>query len=300
MKFNPGHRSLIKRRAASLGSLVLALLAFTATPTHTWAQDAGVQRAQATQASNWRNRSATQRKYVNSLDDFLDHVLSHIARTVELGTELKRLHPELYSDVDRDLLHAFLGRHDYAKVEVDPKTGRRPFLEGLYKQYGRDFDSFSENEKKLVLRYKDMLNERDAKHGEDFFKAFNKNNRFIDKKGNYTALAKKFLQIESIADKVDRGLSPVSAEEFNREKMALASVFMKDPKEKRLAESLEKSYIRGVPSPYERVTKGHTYEEFRERHARGSSLAHSCLVNRLIENANLNRQILYNPPPLRH
>ncbi|MFL5811931.1 MAG: hypothetical protein ACJ763_00005, partial [Bdellovibrionia bacterium] len=237
-----------------------------------------------------------RRKYVNSLDDFYDHVVSHIERTVQLAAELKRLHPERYRDVDPGLLEIFMNRHDFAKIAKDETTGKRSFLEGLYQQYGRDFNSFSPDEKAMVLKYKDALNKADAQHARDFFKVHNYNRQFIKKNGHYTDLAKLYLEIESIADKVDRGLSPVSAEEFNRVKMKPASEFLSDPVQKRLAESLERSRGPGIPSPYEYATKGHTFEEFRARKARMQNVEQTCMINHLMHEILKREQML----PLRH
>lgn len=228
-------------------------------------------------------RPKVHRKYVNSLQDFFDHVASHIERTVELASELKRLHPERYKDVDDELLRIFMNRHDFAKIEIDLRTGKRPFLVGLYRLYGRDFNTFSQEEKTLAFKYRAALNSKDAEHAMKFFKAYNFKNQFIDVHGNLTPLAEKFLEIERVADKTDRGLSPVSAEEFNREKMQLGSVYIEDPTEKKLAESLEKSHGPGLLSPYEQVTKGHSYEEFQHRSAKYANIGYTCVLNGVIE-----------------
>jgi hypothetical protein len=242
-----------------------------------------LRRSQDLRGARINYRPKIQRKYVNSINDFFDHVVSHIERTVELASELKRLHPERYRDVDDELLRVFMNRHDFAKIEKEAKSGRRPFLNGLYRLYGRDFDTFSQEEKTLAFKYRALLNQKDAEHAMNFFKAYNHDNQFIDEHGKLTPLAEKFLEIERVADKTDRGLSPVSAEEFNRAKMQLGSVYIEDPTEKQLAESLEKSPRPGVPSPYERVTKGHSYEEFRSRNAKYANIGYTCVMNGIIE-----------------
>jgi hypothetical protein len=217
--------------------------------------------------ASWEYSGLRRRKYVNSIQDFFDHMASHIERVESLGLTLKELRPRLFYDVDPYLLKILLSIHDFEKLRVDPVTGRREVLEELFKTYGVDFDTLPPDEKAQQIALRNRLNKGDKGHARQFFELFNDGNRFIDKKGNYTRRALKYLLIESVADKVDRGMSPVSAEEFNREKMVLASKskYITDRTERKLAKLLEQISPGSSKSRYTLATLGHTYEDYQKR-----------------------------------
>jgi hypothetical protein len=238
-------------RALILGTL-LAMPVFPAfwgsiVPAALAAEDAGYQ---------------PQRKYVNSVEDYLDHVNSHRERVTRLGLELLRIEPEKFRDIDRSLLEKFLKSHDLEKTEPE-------FVTALYSRYGKSFTTSSGQ--KLTQTQSErsgndviaQLNARGKEYARRFFEANNQNGRFINAQGEYTGLANRYFLIESVADKVERYLCPVSAEEFNRA-MSPASDFLEkgpgaDHEAAALARELEK------PGVYRRVTAGSSYFEYKAR-----------------------------------
>ncbi len=74
--------------------------------------------------------------------------------------------------------------------------------------------------------------------------------------------------IEKIADQVDRGESPVSAEEFNK-RMTPASQWLKNEEEIRMARALEEGYTEFV--------RGLSFEDYRKTRSR----LRDCLKIRL-------------------
>ena len=102
--------------------------------------------------------------------------------------------------------------------------------------------------------------------------AFFKKKNLLTPEGRPNAVAEKLLELEKIADLVDRGKSPVSAEEFGRPMDSASSFFGKqaervrtDPALSAAQKSAEISKIEGLaelaralekPGVYERSTEG--------------------------------------------
>jgi hypothetical protein len=78
----------------------------------------------------------------------------------------------------------------------------------------------------------------------------------LDAQGQPGVTAKLLVEIERIADRVDRAKSPVTTEEFNRP-MFSAARWLDTPREKAIATEMEQDW--------EYYTRGASYEEFRRR-----------------------------------
>lgn len=188
-------------------------------------------------------------KLVGSVEEFYEHTQKHRARVKALGMELFKSHPELFEGLDRAQVEHVLDAHDQAKVRPSVKApDGRPFYQVLYKEgFGKGLDrsivdSLNASDKEILERAEERLGV----------------------KGN-PDLKAKVERIEKIADLVDRGMSPVSSEEFGR-KMEKASRFLTSAEDRELAKFLEKRYST--------ITKGLQYKGL-------SPLRLGSLANRL-------------------
>lgn len=165
-------------------------------------------------------------KLVESVEEFYEHTQKHRARVKALGLELFRSHPQLFEGLSESQVERVLEAHDQAKVRATVKAPNgRPFYQVLYNEgFG----------KKLDRNIVDALNANDKQIMEVAEEV-----NGIHKSAELQA---KMERIEKIADLVDRGMSPVSAEEFGRS-MDKASEFLKSPEDRALAIELEKKYL---------------------------------------------------------
>lgn len=202
--------------------------------------------------------------YVNNVDDFLEHTKSHIQNLKHLGKYILKKAEE--SDFVRESLGipegadmttfgekviVGFGYHDAAKMERDSPVEIGKHLEArIAKKMTQDITDQDERikvAKKLIKRgfsmpevlyagYGGNLLSMGEKAENDFFEFVN--NTLNKKDGQimeqYMDLAfsepwekEVFKKIEDIVDKIDRGMSPISVEEFGRE-VSPASKFMKE------------------------------------------------------------------------
>lgn len=174
-------------------------------------------------------------QYVNSIEDFYHHTQLHRKRVKKLGLELLKMYPEVFDGLTEQQVNLALAEHDRAKISgLAMADDKEQFYKKLYSGYQRSID-------RPTI---DKLNAIDEKYMQRAYEVIG-----LQETENMSTEYKKELQrkrkllklLENVADFVDRGMSPVSEEEFGR-KMQLASEFMKDPKERELAAALEKRY----------------------------------------------------------
>lgn len=170
-------------------------------------------------------QTETTDRLVNSVEEFYEHTQKHRARVKALGLELFKSQPTLFEGLNQWQVEQALAAHDQAKVRASSLApDGRPFYQVLYKEgYG----------KKMDLTIVNALNAND--------KAIMSVTQEKIGIGNNPDLQAKITRIEKIADLVDRGLSPVSTEEFGRP-MEKASSFLSDIEDRKLAEFLEHKY----------------------------------------------------------
>lgn len=176
-----------------------------------------------------------KRKYVNSIEDYYYHTSLHIKRVELLAWQLYKQNYNRYKTVSPFLLLEFLKLHDHTKIQ-----GK--FLNELYPYYGdkshlksKDWRHF----KKLIKE----LNQKDKKILTNFFK----DNKI---KMKDRAL---FLEIEKIADLVDRNLNEVTPEEFGKNIENLKNYL--NSKEIKLASNIIKNY--------KKITKDYFYKKIK-------------------------------------
>jgi len=146
----------------------------------------------------------------------------------ELGLALYQLYPERYQEIPLDLIVGFLKLHDQSKL-------RESSSRALYSVYGQNqkfADLLTQSQMQETIQ---RLNEYDQEAARLFFQST----------GISTDQARLLLEIEKIADLVDRGMDPVAHEDFEgggKYKMKLGSEYIKDDFGSRAAARLEKSY----------------------------------------------------------
>lgn len=218
--------------------------------------------------------------YVNNVEDFLEHTRSHVQNLKYLAKHvLKRAEESEFikealgipenANISKfsDKVVTGLGYHDAAKMERDAPVSIGKHLEArIAKKMTQDISDQSERiktAKKLIKRgfsmpdvlyagYGGNLLSMGEKAEGDFFDFVN--NTLNKKDGQimeqYIDLAFEekwerdaFKKIEDIVDKIDRGMSPISIEEFGRE-VVPASHFIEneDPVIKDLIIDCEDNY----------------------------------------------------------
>ncbi len=172
------------------------------------------------------NKRVASDRLVGSVEEFYEHTQKHRARVKALGMELFRSHPELFKGLDAWQVEHVLDAHDQAKVRPSVRApDGRPFYQVLYDDgFGRELDRSIVDS--LNARDKELLDRAEERFGV---------------KGN-PDLKANVERIEKIADFVDRGMSPVSPEEFGR-KMEKASQYLGSAEDRELAKALEKKYF---------------------------------------------------------
>ncbi len=207
--------------------------------------------------------NAADRKYVNSIKDFRIHVQSHITRVQAIGNYLLEQHPNNFSFVDPKILRAFLGLHDQSKINQSLKfyhehhlpEGSASILEQLYKVYSVKYEELPPDKQGTMEFLIGKLNQVDLEVRNAFFEKY----ALLNSDGSLSDAAKQYVEIEKIADTVDRGEAPISAEEFHG-RMIKASTFLQDPADQKYAKELEAKYLE--------ITKDLDFASAKARHYR--------------------------------
>ena len=171
------------------------------------------------------------KRYVISGRDFLRHTKLHIKRVRELGLYLVNNYPERFDHLSVELAEKFLSLHDQSKVNFK-YSPQAPIYQRLYRFYGINdqyLDEFEHRERGLLIN---ELNGIDHMVSNNFFRDFN-----LVSKGE---TARQLLELEKIADYVDRGMSPVSREEFAKKMVPGSDYFTGS--DHQMASELEKNY----------------------------------------------------------
>jgi hypothetical protein len=148
--------------------------------------------------------------FVRDVDDLYGHFALHKANVTRLAVELWHRRPERYhACFSLHELLAFIGKHDNAKLDESMKADGRPtFVERLMPYYGKGYGYLSASP--LGLQTIAELNAADkaittshlVRHG------------FATEDGAPNRCGRLLLEIERIADVVDRNANPVAFEEF--------------------------------------------------------------------------------------
>lgn len=132
-------------------------------------------------------------KTIKSFDDYLNHTENHIERVLLLSLFIYRNNSK-YKNINIKELYNYMINHDKGKTDK--------FLAKMYPYYGKEKD---ENFKNIV----NELNNYDKKISDEYFQI----NNIKDKEKDL------MLEIEKIADCIDRNLHYLSPEEFCVKKM---------------------------------------------------------------------------------
>ncbi len=183
-----------------------------------------------------------RQEFINSPTELRNHFVAHSLRVKRLGVEVYKISQEWMKKVSLDLLVEFLTLHDEAKVNSTDgfrkkywksEYGKRTFAERLYDAYDKDWNTNAE-----YGRTRDQLNAADKKLRMEFFRE----RGLLDKNGEPNEIAWILLEIERIADVVDRACDPVAKEEFHRQREYLLSEFLAGPGSLRKAKAVFEKY----------------------------------------------------------
>lgn len=193
---------------------------------------------------------ANQRQFVRNFADFKTHTKLHIKRVENIGIYMYKKHPEHFTHIDDDLARRFLQKHDQGKVNYKLwyQERKKPIIKKIYKFYNVPKEAISKAEFKKLKESVDSLNDMDTRVAHKFFK----DNNLIKPNGELSESANELLELEHLADLVDRGKNIVSPEEFAKKAMIPASNWFKKPHEVTIAMDAEKHYtaiIKGLDFP---------------------------------------------------
>lgn len=172
-------------------------------------------------------------RFVQSYDEYRLYNFTHILRVTRLGLALlQKYQTERFEDVDSKILEEFLLLHDQSKLNFSENFLARHQLQAqesvasqLYNNYGVDFSTIPDDWKKESGDLVKQLNRVDEEVATSFFRRkglLGKDESMAD-----NTLVQKYLQLEKIADLVDRGGSPATTEEFGRAMLPAHTFFVK-------------------------------------------------------------------------
>lgn len=147
---------------------------------------------------------------MDRLTDFERHVSLHIQRTRKLAEAAREL-PE-YSDLPVELVRDFLDLHDQSKINRSQAFLAQHRLEGRRESLLQSLHRLRGTSNSEVSAVAQKLNDVDNEVAHAFFQK----EKLLTPEGRLSWKALMLLEIEKIADLVDRGLEPVTAQEFGR------------------------------------------------------------------------------------
>ncbi|MBL6990783.1 MAG: hypothetical protein ISR65_13440 [Bacteriovoracaceae bacterium] len=200
-------------------------------------------------------------RFVRNYDEYRLYNFTHILRVTRLGAALLKGDAAVkFWDIDQKILEEFLLLHDQSKINGSDAFLNRHALQEesesitskLYQNYGIDFAAIPDDWKKETGTLVKHLNEIDLEVAADFFrkKGILGQNEDIAK----NTLVQKYLQIEKIADLVDRGSSPVTQEEFGRAMIPAHTFFIKVLKDFESA-----AHAQFLEDNYDKIVRGDEY-----------------------------------------
>jgi hypothetical protein len=194
---------------------------------------------------------------IQSSGDLHVYMKSHIRRIEELGIALMENFPDEFpvpEDYKKTLL-AFLALHDQSKVNLTETFQKkhgirgRPIIDQLYEVFGANARLLSRSKRAEFQSLIGKLNGIDDQVANDFFR----DHKMLSPEGAPGKLARVFLEIEKLADMVDRTKSSYYMEEFGRFPTSPSKTM--SGRKKELAAWLEGNY--------EQLTRNYSYERFR-------------------------------------
>jgi len=184
--------------------------------------------------------------FVNSLADFHHHTKMHKKRVQRLGLKLLERFPKEFEGIDRQMAERLLAEHDNAKMSSRYRyRSGRPFYAELYDHFGKSPPGDLVNQ----------LNLTDSKIMKDAFKreglALSEYDS-PDERARKLKIKANFDKLEKLADFTDRGMNPVSPEEFGRKMWSesKAAIEEGDRSKAKMARYLEKNYQQFVGDLY--------------------------------------------------
>ena len=201
-----------------------------------------------TGSSTFRSAEARGIRSVPSITTIAEYVLAtevHVQRVGLLAQELLRRHRTEFAAVDEGVLAEFAALHDAAKTNTGPEflarhRLERPLAEDLVRTWGTLLKPLPNSVHPLI----ETVNRVDAALEREFF----------ERKGLAVAVANQYRLIVEVADKVDRGMAPLSRYEEMGKTAVPVSEYLKrstNPRDAdlmRLARGLETDYHLLIPT----------------------------------------------------
>lgn len=179
--------------------------------------------------------AGNRRRYLNQLPDFFHHTELHKRRVVELAKAVMGEYPEEFKDIDPEKAIRILTEHDNAKIDPRYRAANgKPFYQSLFNYVGE----------KAPQQLIDDLNFHDNKIINNAFEVEGIAESEFDSKEVAQKKSKEriaFKKLEELVDHVDRGMNPVSLDEFGRAGYK-ESETAKRAKQREMALFLEKNY----------------------------------------------------------
>ena len=201
-------------------------------------------------------------RFIRSYDEYRLYNFTHILRVARLGLSLwAEQSDKFFHDVNPQILEEFLLLHDQSKINGSAEFLSRHELEAaesisskLYQNYSIDFAAIPDAWKKETGDLVNQLNAVDKDVAIAFFRKKGLLGASEDIDSN--PLVQKYLNIEKVADLVDRGTSPVTSEEFGRAMLPAHTFFVKVLKDFESA-----AFAAALDYRYDQITKGDDYME---------------------------------------
>lgn len=172
------------------------------------------------------------REYVHSLPEYVLYMRSHIQRVVLIGSDIRENErfSNQFEDVDPEVLKEYLSRyHDRRKIKDWQR--KNSMARKLEANYGIDKNKLPPEERARYQAIIDELNDGDKEERREFLSKLP------------PEIVEKLLRIERIADQIDRVMSEVSEEEWNKiMEPASTSEWLKDEKDREIAEFYERPF----------------------------------------------------------
>ncbi len=182
---------------------------------------------------------------VTTMAEFVIATEMHVQRVGVLAQALLRRHRAEFAAVDEKILAEYAAIHDAAKTSTGPEflaqhKLARPLAEDLVKHWGTMLKVSPDSPNPLI----ETLNRVDTAV----------ENKFFEDKGISSDVANLYRLIVEVADKVDRGMAPLSRyEEMGKTAVPVGEYLKRstgahDARVMRLAQELEADYQKLIPA----------------------------------------------------
>jgi len=187
---------------------------------------------------------SAQARWVGSPEQFVLAMKLHREKVKLLAMDVYRRFPERFASISASqVVHYIEQIHDLHKLDA-------PISARMVEYWGKRISQLPEPQRSKGLALISELNRAEAVDASRFFERY-----------AWSAEAKRSAKaLETIADLLDRGLAPLSTEEFGQAHMALGGQYLKNAHLEQFQDVLS-VYEQNGGQLYQVVTRGYQYEE---------------------------------------